>query len=98
MKVNVEAQGFDVDSKLISFIEKKLAKLEQYYDKITHGDVFLKLEQKNKPENKVVEVLLSVPGDQLICKKMAKSFEEGLDSCVSSLERVVKRHKDKVRA
>ncbi len=98
MKVNVEAPQFDVDIKLINFIEKKLNKLEQYYDRIIHADVYLKLEPNKKPENKMVEILLSVPGDKLIVKKYAKSFEEGIDNCAHCLERVLLKRKEKIRA
>lgn len=98
MKVIVEAPRFDADVKLIDFIKKKLTKLEQFYDRIIQADVFLKLEPNNKPENKVVEVLVHVPGDKFIVKKMAKSFEEGVDVCAQSLERVLKKRKDKIRS
>jgi len=97
MKVNVETPGFDADVKLIQFIEKRLTKLEHFYDRITHVDVFLRVE-KTKPANKLIEVLVNVPGDEFMCKKMAKSFEEGVDLCAESLERVVKKHKQKIRA
>ena len=70
MKVTVEAPQFDPDVKLIEFIEKKLNKLEQFYDKIIHADVFLKLEPNNKPLNKIVEILISVPGDEFIVKNV----------------------------
>ncbi len=98
MKVTVEAPQFDPDVKLIDFIQRKLNKLEQFYDKIIHADVFLKLEPNNKPANKIVEILVSVPGDEFIVKKNTKSFEEGTDVCVQSLERVLKKRKDKLRA
>ena len=98
MKVIVESPRFDADVKLIDFIQKKLNKLEQFYDRIIQADVFLKLEPNNKPENKIVEVLVHVPGDKFIVKKMAKSFEEGVDICAHSLERVLKKRKDKIRS
>ena len=98
MKVMVESPGFDADVKLIQFIEKKLNKLEQFYDRIIQADVFLKLEPNNKPENKIVEVLVHVPGDKFMVKKMGKSFEEGTDVCAQSLERVLKKHKNKIRS
>ncbi len=98
MKVIVESPGFDADVKLIDFVQKKLNKLEQFYDRIIQADVFLKLEPNNKPENKIVEVLVHVPGDKFIVKKMTKSFEEGVDICAQSLERVLKKRKDKIRS
>lgn len=98
MKVIVESPRFDADLKLIDFIKKKLNKLEQFYDRIIQADVFLKLEPNNKPQNKIVEVLVHVPGDKFIVKKMAKSFEEGVDVCAQSLERVLKKRKNKIRS
>lgn len=98
MKVIVETPQFDADVKLIDFIQKKLDKLEQFYDRIIQADVFLKLEPNSKPVNKIVEVLVHVPGDKFIVKKNAKSFEEGIDICAQSLERVLVKHKEKIRA
>lgn len=97
MKVNVQSPGFDTDVKLIQFIEKKLSKLELFYDKIIYADVYLKLENTSEPENKIVEILLSIPGDDLIVKKECKRFEIGVDECAKSLERQLKKRKEKQR-
>ena len=97
MKVNVETPNFVADVKLINFIEKKLSKLEQFYDRIVYADVFIKVKKTSDKENKIVEILLSVPGDDLIIKKEAKTFEEGTDECVRSLERQLKKRKQKQR-
>lgn len=98
MKVTVEAPKFDADVKLTTFIKNRVSKLEHFYDKIIATDVFLKLEPNVKPNNKIVEVLVSVPGDEFIVKKTAKSFEEATDSCVQSLERLIVKRKQKIRA
>ena len=98
MKVNVQTPNFVADGKLIDFIEKKLSKLEQFYDRIIYADVFLKVQKTSEKENKNVEILLSIPGDDLIVKKEAKSFEEGTDGCVHALERQLKKRKQKQRA
>ena len=34
MKVNVQAVNFNVDKKLVDFIQERMDKLEKYYDKI----------------------------------------------------------------
>jgi len=98
MKVNVQTPNFVADEKLILFIEKKLAKLEQFYDKIIYADVFLKVQKTSEKENKFVEILLSIPGGDLIVKKGARTFEAGADECVQSLERQLKKRKEKQRA
>ena len=98
MKVNVETPNFVADVKLIDFIQRKLDKLEQFYDRIIFADVFLKVQKTSDKENKIVEVLLSIPGGELIVKKEAKTFEEGVDECARSLERQLKKRKQKQRA
>lgn len=98
MKVNVQTPNFVADVKLIDFIEKKLSKLEQFYDRIIYADVFLKVQKTSDKENKNVEILLSIPGDDIIVKKGAKSFEEGTDECVHALQRQLKKRKQKQRA
>ena len=98
MKVNVQAVNFDVDRKLINFTQERLDKLEKFYDRIILADVYLKLENSSDKENKTAEVKINVPGDEFIVKKTAKLFEEALDLAAESLERVVKKHKEKQRA
>ena len=98
MKVNLQAVNFNVDRKLVDFVQEKLDKLEKYYDKIVSAEVFLKLENTSDKENKTVEIKINVPGDDFVVKKTAKSFEEGVDLSVDSLERVILKRKEKLRA
>lgn len=97
MKVNVQTPHFRADRKLIDFVLKKLSKLEVFYDRIIFADVFLRLRKSKEKQNKMVEVLLSIPGDKLIVKKDSKTFEEGMDECLKVLERQLKRKKEKQR-
>jgi putative sigma-54 modulation protein len=97
MKVNLHAVNFNVDKKLVDFVQEKIDKLEKYYDKIVSADVFLKLENTSDKENKIVEIKINVPGDDFVVKKIAKSFEEGTDLVVDSLERVLVKRKEKSR-
>ena len=98
MKVNVQSVNFNADQKLIDFIQVKLDKLEHYYDKIIYADVFLKVQNTSDKENKVTEILLSIPGGDVMVKKTCKRFEECVDECVSSLQRQIKKKKEKIKA
>ncbi|WP_310556260.1 ribosome hibernation-promoting factor, HPF/YfiA family [Flavobacterium sp.] len=98
MKVNVHAVNFNVDKKLVDFVEEKLNKLEKYYDKVVSSDVFLKVEKTSDKENKIVEVKVIVPGDEFIVKKQCKTFEEGVELASESLERQLMKRKEKLRA
>ncbi|MCK5781208.1 MAG: ribosome-associated translation inhibitor RaiA [Flavobacteriales bacterium] len=98
MKVKVQAVDFKVDQKLIDFVQKKMDKLDQFYDKIVDGGVSLKLGHKNEHSNKIAEVSVKVPGDVLVVKKQTKSFEESVDGCVESLKRMLRKKNEKVKA
>ena len=94
MKVNFNAVNFTVDQKFIDFIQKKMDKLDLFYDKVIDAEVYLKLDNTNAKENKIVEVKVNVPGDSFVVKKQFKTFEEGIDSCVSPIERYLKKYKE----
>jgi putative sigma-54 modulation protein len=94
MEIKVQSIHFDADQKLVKFIEDKLGKLNQYYDKIIGGDVFLRLEPADK-ENKVTEIKLAIPGKDLFAKKQCKTFEEATDEAVEALRRQINKHKSR---
>ncbi|RAJ13375.1 ribosome hibernation-promoting factor, HPF/YfiA family [Olleya aquimaris] len=97
MKVNTQAVNFNADPKLLDFIQKRMNKLELFYDKVIQSEVYLKVEKRSDKLNKIFEAKLNVPGDSLIVKKHCKSFEEGVDVAVASLERQLKKRKQKLR-
>ncbi len=99
MKVNLKISSvhFDADRKLIEFIQNRVDKLANYYDKIIDGEVILKVENSHATENKVAEIKLLVPGSDIFAKKQCKSFEEATDTAVEALRRQLKKHKEKLR-
>ncbi|OIQ17388.1 ribosome-associated translation inhibitor RaiA [Lacinutrix sp. MedPE-SW] len=98
MKVNTQAVNFNADQKLLNFIQTRMDKLDNYYDKVIKSDVFLKVQNTSDKENKIFEAKVSVPGDSLVIKKQCKTFEEGADMAVASLQRQLKKRKEKLRA
>lgn len=98
MKVHTQSVNFTADRKLVNFIQKRMDKLDSFYDRVIHSDVYLKVENTSEKENKIVEVKVHVPGDEFVVKKQCKSFEEAVDSAASSLERVLLKRKEKLRA
>ncbi len=98
MKVNTQSVNFTADGKLIDFIQRRMDKLDMFYDKIIQSDVYLKVENTSDKANKIFEARVSVPGDSFVVKKQCKSFEEGTDVAIASLERQIKKRKEKLRA
>ncbi|WP_010523288.1 ribosome hibernation-promoting factor, HPF/YfiA family [Aquimarina agarivorans] len=95
MKVNVQSVNFNVDQKLVSFTNEKLNKLEGHFNKIISAEVFMKVQNTSAKENKITEILLNIPGGEFVAKKTYKTFEQGVDQCLNSLERQLVKFKDK---
>ncbi len=97
MKVNTQSVNFNADTKLLNFIQKRLDKLDLYYDKVISSEVYLKLDNTSSKQNKIVEINMLVPKDKFVVKKQRKSFEEAIDSACESLERKLVKKKKKPR-
>lgn len=94
----MQSVNFHADKKLIDFIQLRLDKLEHYYDKIIFADVYLKVQNTSDKANKVTEILLSIPGGDLMVKKTCRKFEECVDECVNSLQRQIVKKKQKTKS
>lgn len=98
MKVRVESVHFNADTDLVEFIDKKLSKLEQFYDQILDVSVFLKLENSGQVRDKIFEARVHVPGDTIFVKEVDKTFEAATDAATDTLKRQIIKHKEMQRA
>jgi putative sigma-54 modulation protein len=98
MNIKIHSIHFTADAKLLGFIEQKIKKLLQFYDDIIGAEVFLRLEKVQDMENKIVEIKLFIPGNDVFAKKQNKTFEESTDECVEALIKQLKKHKEKLRS
>ena len=95
MDFKVNTVHFTADQKLVDFIQGKVKKLELMYDRIIASEIYLRLDKNEEKENKIAEVKLLLPGNELFAKKQCKSFEEAADLAVSALKKQVERYKAK---
>jgi len=93
MQVNINSVHFKADSRLENFIREKVQKVTRFHDGIIGGDVTLKVENTDVPENKVVEIRLKVKGSELISSKQCRTFEEATDLAADALRSQVKKVK-----
>lgn len=95
MKLQIQSIHFDADNKLIEFIEKKVNKLEKFYDRMLDGSVFLRVAKDGSPENKVAEIKIQLPGNTFYSKHQCKTFEEATDLSVESLRSQIRKFRGK---
>jgi putative sigma-54 modulation protein len=97
MNIQINAVGFNASSKLETFVNDKVKKLMQFYDDIIGAEIFLKQTNTTDPENKVAEIRLEIPGNDLFVKKQSKTFEQSTDSACDALRRQISKHKEKYK-
>lgn len=98
MKVQMHSVHFDADKKLLDFVQQRLNKLETFYDRVTEGEVIMRLNNKDGIDNKTVEIKLLVPGSILFSQEDAASFEAAADAATESLRRQITKYKEKAMA
>lgn len=98
MEVKINSVHFNADDKLVDFVNKKVAKLDTFFDGIIKAEVVLKIAKPEAANNKVAELKLSIPAtDYLFAKKQADSFEEALDLAIEAVKKQLGKFKEKLK-
>ena len=97
MEIKTTSIHFDADQKLLTFIDKKVGKLSQFFDRIINVNVYLKLENSGQVKEKIVEIKLNVPGGTMVASEKSYSFEAATDRVVDNMKRQLMRYKERLR-
>ena len=97
MNIKIQTIHFDADKKLLDFTKKKVEKLMKFYDAIVSTEVILRLDKSQQEENKIAEIKLEIPGNDLFAKRHCKSFENAIDLVSDALKKQITKHKEKQR-
>ena len=98
MEVRIQSIHFDASEQLQVFIQKKVAKLEKYYDDIKKVEVSLKVVKPETAENKEAGVKVIVPNGDFYASKIFDTFEEAIDLSVEAVEKQLVKYKEKQRS
>ncbi|MGE0771909.1 MAG: HPF/RaiA family ribosome-associated protein [Cyclobacteriaceae bacterium] len=90
----METPNIKAQQPLIDHVHNKVGKLEQFSDRIHEAWVCLKTEKDDKRENKVCEIKLAIPGNDLFTKKSSTSFEESVSLAVEAALRQLNKWKE----
>jgi len=97
METKVKAIHFVASQQLDDFVQKKVSKLNHFFEGIISAEVVLKVEKPEAAQNKNASIKLIVPNGELFAEKTADTFEEAVDDCCSALEKQLAKHKEKFR-
>ena len=95
--IHFRAVNYNAYIKLKEFVIQRLDKLSHFYNQIIEIYVFTKVENTSDKKNKKAEIKITIPGNNVVVKKICKTFEEGISSAANSAERILKKRKEKIR-
>ena len=91
--INIKSLKFDADEKLLDFIEKKVGKVEKFFDNL--GDIDVTLSLLPDAENKSVKLQTRFPGEDMVIERHARTFEEAVTDAADALKEKIVRSKEK---
>jgi len=99
MEIKINSVHFNTDQKLVDFINRKVGKLDTFFDGIISADVTLKVLKPEVANNKVSELKVSIPmNGYLFAKKQADTFEEATDMVVDAIRKQLGKYKEKLKS
>ena len=97
MNISVKSVHFDADVKLLTFIEKKLNRLEKLFERDISAEVLLKLHDTGgRVQEKITEIHLHLPGGWVVDKKSDLTFESAINTSVDTLRRQLVKRKERL--
>ncbi|MBW5448456.1 ribosome-associated translation inhibitor RaiA [Cohnella sp. CFH 77786] len=94
MKYNIRGQRMEVTDALRDYVEKKLGRLERYFEATPQSDVQVTL-AVTKGQH-AIEVTIPLPGVLLRAEEKREDMYASVDFVVDKLERQIRKHKTKV--
>ena len=91
--INVKSLKFNADEKLLDYIDKKVGKVEKFFDNM--GDIDVTLSLLPDAENKCVKLQTHIPGEDMVIERQAHTFEEAVTEAVDALKEKIVRAKEK---
>jgi len=96
MKTNIQSIGFTASEALLAFVKEKTAKISLYLENIISSEVCLSIDKSSTGENKVCDIRLVIPGNDLLAKNQCKTFEEAIALTADALVKQIEKHKTKI--
>ena len=94
MKIEITAKNYRVSEELEQVIDKKIAKLDKYFDDDAECRVYLKKEKRDAK----MEVSLSHKGALIRAEGKGENFYDIIDLVLPKLERQIYKHRSKLES
>ncbi len=75
MKTTIQTPDFKATQELLDFVDAKIQRLEHISNRIIEAKVCLKLDKSSTRDNKICEIRMVIPGNDLFVERKSHSFE-----------------------
>jgi len=93
MEIKLKALKFDAGEKLTAFVEKKVSRVEKFFDGALQS---CEVTLEDLKEGKKAKLQIHVPGDQIVIERVADTFENAVTECVDLMKEKLTRTKEKM--
>ena len=93
MKLIISGKGFEVSDGLRERFDKKLSKLDKYFQE--DAEAYIRVSQERGGRN-IVEITISVGGLILRAEEVSGDMYSSIDGVVDKLSRQIRRHRTKL--
>ncbi|QOY36988.1 ribosome hibernation-promoting factor, HPF/YfiA family [Anaerobacillus isosaccharinicus] len=94
MNFNIRGENIEVTPAIRNYVEKKVGKLERYFDETPTSPVHVNLQVINNQQ--IIEITISMPQLLLRAEEIHTDMYAAIDLVVEKLERQIRKHKTKV--
>ncbi|MCK6258646.1 ribosome-associated translation inhibitor RaiA [Fictibacillus sp. KIGAM418] len=94
MQYNIRGENIEVTPALREYVEKKVAKLQRYFNETPNTDAHVNLKVYNNDQS--VEVTIPMTGLLLRAEESHTDMYAAIDLVIEKLERQIRKHKTKV--
>lgn len=94
MNLNYTGKNMDITDALRDVTDKKLARLDKYFQKDIQGNVTFSSEKNRK----IIEVTITLPGTIIRAEEATDDMYVSIDKAVDVLERQIRKYKTKLQA
>ena len=96
MKTIIQTPDFKATQELLDFVDTKIQKLDHLSDRIVEGRVILKLDKSSTRDNKLCEIRIVIPGNDLFATSKSNTFEAAASEAADAVKQMIVKWKEKL--
>ncbi len=93
MKIILQSPDIKTSKRLEKFIDQQVSKLDRLYQPVIESRVCLKTDNADDNQNKICELQVVIPGNDLFASKRANTFEESVSKAIDAVKHQMEKLK-----